>query len=420
MIGAQRASTRPILVVGVAGPRDLMPSTGDHLRQRLLGEADLVVGSGEHLEAAEHLVNDHCRMVRLGNPGLSLTDALDLIAEEPGGTVVLASGDPGFFGVVRSLAERFGSSSLQVHPAPSSVSRAFARLGMPWDDAAVVSAHGRPLWPACCMASRFDKVALLLSPEHAPDQVAGLLEKAGASHAKAAWVSALDSDSEQVTVTTLEGLASQSASKGPSLLLLWSHNGIPTRPSYKWPPAPSARTEWGLPTDRYAHRDSMITKPEVRASAIARLALVPGGCLWDIGAGSGSLSIEAARIFPTMSVVAVERDAEAFRLLCSNAQTHAVALETVHGDIVDCIDELPPPDSVFIGGGGLPVLRLLIDRLSSSIRLVATYSALDRAVEAGRLLGEMAEISVSRAVSLPDGGVRLAAENPVFIAWGDT
>src|SRR5205823_9301054 len=101
--------------------------------------------------------------------GSDLDAALDAIEATPGTVCVLASGDPGFFGIVRPLAARFGSDVLDVRPAPSSVSIAFARLGLPWDDAVVVSAHGRPLPEAVAAATAASKVAVLVSPDNPPE-----------------------------------------------------------------------------------------------------------------------------------------------------------------------------------------------------------------------------------------------------------
>src|SRR5205807_8316251 len=111
----------------------------------------------------------------VGSDGLELfgplPDVLDAVAAESGAVCVLASGDPGFFGIVRPLAERFGPQALDVHPAPSSVALAFARLGLPWDDAVVVSAHGRPLADAVAIARRLPKMAVLVSPENRPEHL---------------------------------------------------------------------------------------------------------------------------------------------------------------------------------------------------------------------------------------------------------
>ena len=135
---------------------------------------------------------------------------LDAIEHERGGVCVLASGDPGFFGIVRVLAERFGPERLDVHPAPSSVSLAFARLGLPWDDAAVISAHGRPLADAARRAVRHQKAAVLVAPDAPPEALGRELRALGAPHRRAAVCSRLGEPDERVDVLTLEQLAAGS------------------------------------------------------------------------------------------------------------------------------------------------------------------------------------------------------------------
>ncbi len=123
-----------IAVVGISGGEPV----GKEARAAI-DAATVLAGAPRHLRTLAPL---GARTLPIDGP---LTAVLDEIEREPGGVCVLASGDPGFFGIVRVLAERVGSERLDVHPAPSSVSLAFARLGIPWDDAAVISAHGRPL-----------------------------------------------------------------------------------------------------------------------------------------------------------------------------------------------------------------------------------------------------------------------------------
>jgi precorrin-6Y C5,15-methyltransferase (decarboxylating) len=175
---------------------------------------------------------------------------------------------------------------------------------------------------------------------------------------------------------------------------------------------------WGLPDESYEHRDGMITRAEVRAVALGKLALPLRGVLWDVGAGSGSVAVECARLAPTLRVLAVEEhDADARRIE-QNADRHGVAVEVVTGPAPAALDGLPDPDRVFVGGGGHTVLAAALERLRPGGRVVATYAAVDRAVAAADRLGAVVQVAVSRGRRLPDGGLRLAAENPVFVVWG--
>jgi precorrin-6Y C5,15-methyltransferase (decarboxylating) len=175
--------------------------------------------------------------------------------------------------------------------------------------------------------------------------------------------------------------------------------------------------EWGRPETRFAARDGLVTKAEVRAVALGKLAVPDAGVVWDVGAGSGSVAIEVAALAPGLRVVAVERGEQDVGRIKANAHSHRVRIEVVHGEAPDALGALPDPDRVFVGGGGPPVLDAVLARLRSGGRVVATFAALDRAAAAYKRLGSLAEISVARGKPLT-GGVRLEAENPVFVVWG--
>ena len=368
----------PIVVVG-------MPAA--------VPDADLVVGGRRHLEGlpGRHLVI-----------GGDLGPVLDAIAAEPARVCVLASGDPGFFGIVRALAERFGPEALDVRPAPSSVSLAFARLGLPWDDAVVVSAHGRPLRAAARRAASAAKAVVLTSPDSPPEALGKELLVLGARHQRAVVCSQLGTAQEQMAGVDLPGLAAGTWDPVAVVVLLDSAETKPV-------------LAWGAPEHEFAHRDGMITKSEVRAVALGKLGLPPAGVLWDVGAGSGSVAIESARVSPGLRVIAVDRDVERVR---ANATTHGVRVEVVEGEAPAVLAGLPDPDRAFVGGGGLDVLDAVLARLVPGGRVVAAFAAVDRAAAAAIRLGHMVQLGVSRAAVLPDGGIRLAAENPVFVAWG--
>jgi precorrin-6Y C5,15-methyltransferase (decarboxylating) len=174
---------------------------------------------------------------------------------------------------------------------------------------------------------------------------------------------------------------------------------------------------WGLPDGRYEHREGMITKAEVRAVALGKLAIPPAGIMWDVGAGSGSISVECARLAPGLQIFAVERrHDDAARIRRNLAGSAAVVVE---GVAPAALAVLPDPDRVFVGGGGLEVIEAALRRLRSGGAVVATFAVLDRAAEAAERLGHLVQVSVSRGVRV--GGnrsVRLAAENPVFVCWG--
>lgn len=388
-----------IAVVGVGA--EGLCGVGDEAR-RAVERATLLVGGRRHLAACAG--SDGPRTVALsGDVGA----ALDEIEAETGPVCVLASGDPGFFGIVRPLAERFGEERLEVHPAPSSVSLAFARLGLPWDDAAVVSAHGRPLAAAARVASSHPKVAVLVSPESPPEALGRALLDRGTPNRRAAVCARMGTPAERVDVVDLPGLAARTWDP-LSVVILLADPAPPSTPALAW----------GLPDDCFDHRDGMITGAEVRAVALGKLSLPSRGVVWDVGAGSGSVAIECARLGPALRVFAVEEKAADAGRISHNADRHDVAVKVITGRAPEALDDLPDPDRAFVGGGGHTVLAAVLQRLRPGGRVVATYAAVDRAVAAAERLGSIVQVSVSRGSRLPDGGLRLGAENPVFVVWG--
>jgi precorrin-6Y C5,15-methyltransferase (decarboxylating) len=217
---------------------------------------------------------------------------------------------------------------------------------------------------------------------------------------------------EQVTRTDLAGLAAGTFDH-LSVVVVRAPDGAPGG-------APAQRgmgVAWGLDDDTFAHRAGMVTKSEVRAVALGKLTLPAAGVLWDVGAGSGSVAVECARLAPGLRVFAIERRSDDCERIRANAWGTGVAV--IEGEAPAALAELPDPDRAFVGGGGLDVLDTVVARLRPGGVVVATYAALDRAAEAARRLGSVAQVQVSRGTPVgPGGALRLAAENPVFVCWG--
>ncbi|MFP5319999.1 MAG: precorrin-6y C5,15-methyltransferase (decarboxylating) subunit CbiE [Acidimicrobiia bacterium] len=389
----------PVSIVGLQGGQWFGAAAEDALRS-----ADVVAGSDRHLAALP-------AWAEAERVAMATVDELlgRAASERRDGrrACLLASGDPGFFGLVRLAAQRLGGGALEVHPAPSSVSLAFARLGCSWDDATVVSAHGRPLDEAVPVALACAKAAVLTSPDSPPEALGMALVAAGCGPRTVAVCSRLGEPAEAVAQTDLDGLAAGTFDP-LSVVVLRA-------------PAPSVPTlAWGAPETAFAHRDGMVTKAEVRAVALGKLALPPAGVLWDVGAGSGSVAVECARLAPGLAVYAVERRAGDVARLRLNAAS-APSVRVVDGEAPTALAGLPDPDRAFVGGGGIGVLDAALARLRPGGVVVATYASLDRATEAARRLGSLVQVSVSRGVPVgPDGArsLRLSAENPVFVCWG--
>ncbi|MEU1055194.1 precorrin-6y C5,15-methyltransferase (decarboxylating) subunit CbiE [Streptomyces sp. NPDC005876] len=378
--------------------------------------AELVVGGRRHLDAAR--LPESAERVVLG----ALAPALDRIARylaKGRPVLVLASGDPGFFGIVRALAERFGPELLDVRPGVSSVAAAFARVGLPWDDAMVVSAHGRDLRTAVNVCRAHPKTAVLTGPGAGPAELGAALRDDARTLVVA---SALGSDDERLErVTPAEAAARDWGPAVSVVLCLAGERALgPVRAVAGPAPGPAG---WALAEDAFAHRDSMITKFEVRALALARLGPRPGDLVWDIGAGSGSVAVECARL--GAAAVAVEKTADGAGRVRANAAAHGVDVRVVHGAAPTVLCGLDDPDAVFVGGGG----RDLPDIVAACARrarraVVVAMAAVDRVPAARRALLDAGWecdgvlLQSSRLAPLPGDVTRLAAANPVFLLWG--
>ncbi len=327
---------------------------------------------------------------------------------EGGRACILAAGDPGFFGLVRLAASYLGEDALRIHPAPSSIALAFARVGTNWDDAVVASAHGRPLSHAVATVLAHPKVAVLVSRDQPPQALGRALVDADCTARIVHVCERLGERDEQVIRTDLAGLAAGTFDPLAVVVVrvpdaVGADNGM--------------GVAWGVPDSTYDHRGGMITKAEVRAVALGKLQLPPVGVLWDVGAGSGSVAVESSRLTPSLRVFAVERGADDAARLRDNARGTTVAI--VEGSAPEALADLPDPDRVFVGGGGLPVLDAVLARLRPGGRVVATYATLSTAAAAAERLGNVVQVQVSRGTPVGSAGaLRLAAENPVFVCWG--
>ncbi|MET8044944.1 precorrin-6y C5,15-methyltransferase (decarboxylating) subunit CbiE [Micromonospora sp. NPDC005215] len=398
----------------------------------VLAAAGLVVGAARHLAVVP--VPAGADTVALG----PLAPALHRLTEAVAGgvpAVVLASGDPGLFGIVRRL--RAAGLPLRVVPAVSSVAAAFARAGLPWDGAAVVTAHGRDPRPAVNACRALPLVAVLTAPGAGAAELGGGLI-GWSRHLLVA--EHLGTDAERIRAVTPEQAATETWADPHVVLSLAAPDAAPDLVD----PAPdlvgSARDRivaggmradnqpaaapaggWALPESRYAHRDSMITKSEVRALVVARLRPRLGRLVWDVGAGSGSVGVECALL--GAAVLAVEQDPRAGATIRANATAHAVDVRLVTGRAPQALADLPEPDAVFVGGGGFDVLAAVVARQPE--RVVLTLAALDRVAPAVGLLRaagytvEGSQLSAARLADLPGGSIRLAATNPVVVLTGE-
>lgn len=357
-----------------------------------LAAATLVAGTRRHLSLP--CVPAGAERIVLGGIG----PAARRIARHRGTAVVLADGDPGFFGVVRTLRSSEYGLEVEVVPGVSSVAQAFARAGMAWEDARIVVAHGRTLRRAVNVCRAHPKVAVLTSPGAGPAELALLL---GDVHRTFVICEALGSEQEQVTVLTSDRVADHTWREPNVVLVLGGSSRSGS--SHPLPPAGGAAVAaeqsgggwiagrdaafpgpvrgWALPASEYGGE----SPSELRALQLARLGPRTGDLVWDVGSADGAFAVEAARF--GAAVIAVDVDRDACDWIAATGRRFGVQLEVTHGAAPQVLEDLPEPDAVRIGAGGAEVVAACAARRPERIAAAAVNrdeaEAVSRALEEG-------------------------------------
>ncbi|HEX2525710.1 MAG TPA: precorrin-6y C5,15-methyltransferase (decarboxylating) subunit CbiE [Geminicoccus sp.] len=377
-----------VIGIGEAGLAALSPDAA-----ALVADAELFVGGARHLA----MLGDDPR------PRMPWEIPLDRSIGEFDRLrhlriVVLASGDPLWFGVARKLVGHFGPDAVEVVPSVASMQLACARLRWSLAETEVVTIHGRPLTRLVRWLQPGRKLIILCADRHSPHQIADLLQRSGFGSARLHVLEHLGGPEEQV-----RNLRAAEVAEHMFRDLVIVGIEVPAGEQAVRPLVP------GLPDDAFLH-DGQLTKREVRAATLARLGPLPGQRLWDIGAGAGSVSIEWLRAQPGTRAIAIERVPERAERIRANAvRLGTPELVVVEGDAPGALHGLPRPDAIFLGGAVAAdgLIAMLQDQLESGGRLLANAVTVDG--EAALLAaygahgGELARIAVARAEPL--GGV---------------
>jgi precorrin-6Y C5,15-methyltransferase (decarboxylating) len=351
-----------VIGIGAEGLAGLSPHAAEAVRS-----ATFLAGGRRHLELAAPTAAE--TFVIRDNLG-ELVERLARRGPDER-CVVLASGDPLFFGIGHRLAADLGRDAVRVEPAVSSLQLAFARAGVSWHDAAVGSVHGRPLKPALLPLLGRPKIGLFSRDGDSPSEVARFFLDRGLT-AYTAWVcERLNAKGERVVAAPLSEIVGRRFDDLNVVILL--REGGPA----DGPRAPDDR-EFARP----ASGPVLLTHEDVRSLVLRRFRGLVEGPVWDIGAGLGGVSVELARAFPSREVVAVERSDERLAFLRQNrVRFEAYNLRILPGEAPECLaGEEEPPAGVFLGGTGsrlAAILDLLAARLRPSGRVVADFVGLE-------------------------------------------
>jgi len=301
-------------------------------------------------------------------------------AEE--GTVVLTSGDPLFYGTARFLCDRLGKDRFEVLPHVSSMQLAFARVKESWDEAYLTNLATQPLDRVIERIRSAEKVGIFTSEETPPQRLAEALLARGVNYFNAYVCENLGAPDERVTRCTLQDMVNQRFSP-LNVLVLIRHPGVPDQVSEG-----HARRLFGNPDESFRQnkpKRGLLTPSEVRAIALSEMNLKTTSIVWDIGAGSGSVAIEAAQIAREGKVYAIEMDVEDYGLMVENARQFRVPnFVPVLGEAPSAWKSLPDPEAIFIGGTGRAVTELVASswgRLQPKGCLVANLLSMENVVE---------------------------------------
>ena len=409
------AATRSKLVIVGVGDDGLDGMTES--ARRIIADADLILGTPSMLTLLESMP---ARKEAL-EPEMpaALKQVREALAESK--PVLVSSGDPLFYGVARYLCDRLGKDQFEVVPHVSSMQLAFARVKESWDDAYLTSLAGRPIEVVVDRIRTAEKVGLFSSDEAPPNRVAQALLDRGIDYFRAYVCENLGSPDERVTQAELSELAEMEFDPLNVMILVRKPNR-PDRASRS-----GRHRMFGNPDDVFAQtlpKRGLITQAEVRSIALAQLDIRPDSVVWDIGAGSGSVAIEAAQLASQGTVYAIEPEAADVALIEANAESFGVPnIRPIVGRAPEVLTDLPEPDAIFVGGTGRQVgvvLRAAFARLCPGGRMavnVVTVDGLAAALETLKQLTpdvEVWNITISRGIEQMDR-VRFEAMNPTFL-----
>ncbi len=391
---------RKVTVIGIGpGSHELLTPQA----RKALEECDAVIGAASVVETAgtskpvfREFLPSRIRSVLEENPSLRRA-------------AVIMRGDTGFFSGATKLMDALEGFDVTVIPGISSVSLFAARLGVSWNDAALVSMHGRNQNIAV-MAGRSEKLFVLCGGENTPEAVCARLVRYGFGDLSAAVGENLSYPAETVTRGKVSELAEK---KFDALSVLYIEN-----------PDASERVRTGIPDGEFVRSDVPMTKSEIRAVSMSKLALESGSVVWDIGSGTGSVSVECALAAYKGKVYAVEKEEDAADLTEKNAVLFgADNITVVRGTAPEALGDLPAPTHVFIGGsgGGLEETVAMCLKKNPDVRIVVNTVTMETQAEvmacAERFgFRDFEAVSVSAARSRKAGRYHLmTAQNPVFV-----
>ena len=401
---------KPVAVIGIG----LSPADLTERHWQIIKAADVLVGGGRLLD----YFKDSSTHKKIIDKNIDEAVAFIKARMATETVVVLASGDPLFFGIGSILVKSLGPENVVIYPNISSIAAAFARIKEPWSQVRVVSLHGRKSESKLFKAlDEEDIVAVFTDPSRNPAWIAKRLAEKGPAIFSICVLESLGSTDERIDWYPPARAAEMTFAE-PNLVII---KRVPREPAVKQP------LYIGMPDDNYDHEKGLITKSEIRAVTLAQLRLLPDHILWDLGAGSGSISVEAALLVNRGKVFAVEKNPERIKQIDINKSRFGIGnLESLQAVLPDGLAQLPRPDRIFIGGGG-KALKTIITSAASFLKpagrivintvLMPNIHTATETLTALGFAADVVQVQINRSRKMP-WAERLEAQNPVWIVTG--
>ncbi|MEM7796692.1 MAG: precorrin-6y C5,15-methyltransferase (decarboxylating) subunit CbiE [Cyanobacteria bacterium P01_C01_bin.118] len=398
-----------VVGLGLNGLQSLSPNV-----LTCLEKAKIIAGSKAHLQT---VAGYPARQLPLDGDIVAWLDQIADILQKQS-VVVLASGDPLFYGLGRLLTERFDQQCLRFYPQVSSIQLAFNRLGIPWQSATIVSVHGRqPDHLEQALKQGKSPLAVLTDFVHTPGEIARLVRDIHPPvQYRMTVCSRLGAAEETIQSVSIKE-AVDSSFPSPNVVVLEAQPLTPEMPQPLFGIADG---------DFYTFPDQpgLITKQEVRALSLSLLRLQPDITVWDVGAGTGSISIEIARLVPDACIYAIEKTAAGLTLIEKNCRRFGTSqISPIRGVAPGALDSLPAPDRIVIGGGGKAIPEILdvcCDRIQPNGVIVANFATLETCTLAKQQLQEkgwtvqLLQVNLARSATLAES-TRFVPLNPVIL-----
>jgi precorrin-6Y C5,15-methyltransferase (decarboxylating) len=407
-------SANTVTVVGMGmSPEDL-----SNKALTLIKEADILIGGKRHLD---YFPKFPARKVPISKNLKAILNVINTSLTKKKKVVVIASGDPGYYGIASYLISHLGKERVTIMPNITTFQAAFAKIKESWDDAYLLSLHGRPIPQMAHLLKRYKKVGILTDNTNNPSRIAkSILSEDPSLKATSVFIlEKLGTEEEEIHLYPLNDIIKKSFLSLSAMILI-----SPTRDKGR----EGEKIHLGIPDALFSHKGGLITKDDIRIFTLAKLNLPKRGVFWDIGSGSGSIAIEAALLAPELEIFAIEKYDKRIKDIKKNiSRFHTVKTITpVLGEAPQTLKILPKPNRIFIGGTEgklIPILRYCKRVLLPSGKVVINASTIET-VNGALLFFEktgwssaVSLVNISKMKKIGDQK-RFQPLNPVFVIEG--